>query len=328
MFVKKIKWGILGLGNIANQFARDLMLVNDAELYAVASRNSEKAKEFATIYNAPKAYGDYDALINDENVDIIYIATPHNTHASLTIKSLNSKKHVLCEKPVAINHFEAIQMVSASKNNNCFFMEAFWTRFNPSFREALLKINEGELGEIRYINADFSFLINNPSGRMTDMSLGGGSLLDMGVYPLFLTYAILGKPEKILASSLFFETGADQQTAVILQYKNAQAILQSNFMSHSNMSPTISGTQGRIILHPMWHEAQGYSLIKNGHKTDYHLPTKGKGFTYEIEECHKCINNNQIESHIWSHQNSLDLIKIVDQIRFQSGLTYCVDKNN
>jgi predicted dehydrogenase len=328
MSAKKIKWGILGLGNIANQFVRDLMLVEGAELYAVASRNGDNAKAFASNYNAPKAYGDYDALINDENVDIIYIATPHDTHAALTIQSLNSKKHVLCEKPVAINHFEGTQMVAASKRNNCFFMEAFWTRFNPSFREALSKVKQGELGEVRYINADFSYQLINPEKRFTEIALGGGSLLDMGVYPIFLAYALLGKPEKILASSLFFETGADQQTAVILQYKNAQAILQSNFMSHSNMSPTISGTEGRITLNPMWHEAQGYSLIKNSHKTDYYLPTKGKGFTYEIEECHKCINNNQIESELWSHQNSLDLIEIVDQIRLQTGLTYSVDKNN
>lgn len=325
MSSKKIKWGIIGLGSIANQFARDLLLVEDAELYAVASRNSDHAKAFALNYNALKAYGDYDSLINDENVDIIYIATPHDTHASLTIQSLNNKKHVLCEKPVAINHFDASQMIAASKKNNCFFMEAFWTRFNPSFREVLSKIREGELGEIKYINADFSFQVMNPAGRITDISLGGGSLLDIGVYPVFLTYVILGKPEKILASSLFFDSGADQQTAIILQYNNAQAILQSNFMSHSNMSPTISGTEGRITLNSIWHMAQGYSLIKSDHKIDFYHPTVGKGFTYEIEECHQCIYNNQIESQIWSHQNSLDLIEIVDQIREQTGLKYPAD---
>lgn len=325
MSVKKVKWGIIGLGNIANQFAGDLALVEEAELYAVASRNIENAKAFASVYKVPNAYGDYDSLINDENVDIIYIATPHNSHSSLTIQSLNNKKHVLCEKPVAMNHQEAIQMIAASTTNNCFFMEAFWTRFNPSFREVLYKIQQGEIGEIKYINADFSYQIMNPDKRFTDLSLGGGSLLDMGVYPLFLTYTLLGKPEKIVASSLFFETGADQQTAAILQYKNAQAIIQSNFMSHSNMSPTISGTQGRITIHPMWHEAQGYSVIKDNSKKDFYLPTNGRGFTYEIQECHHCMANNQIESKIWSHQNSLDLIEIVDQIRSHTGLKYEAD---
>jgi predicted dehydrogenase len=325
MIGKKINWGIIGLGSIANQFARDLLLVDNAVVYAVASRDENKAKAFASSYNATKAYGDYDALINDEHVDIIYIATPHDSHAALTIKALNNKKHVLCEKPIALNYHDASQMIAASKNNNCFFMEAFWTRFNPAFREALLKIKNGDLGTIKLINADFGFHVSKPDGRMTDMALGGGSLLDMGVYPLFLSYVILGKPDKVLASSLFFDTGADQQTAIILQYKNAQAILHSSFMSPTNMMAMVSGTEGRINLNPVWHEAQSYSLIKNNHKVDFHYPTKGKGFTYEIEECHQCINNKQIESQIWSHQNSLDLIDIADQVRRQIGLQYPSD---
>jgi hypothetical protein len=142
---------------------------------------------------------------------------------------------------------------------------------------------------------------------------------------LFLSYVVLGKPDKVLASSLFFDTGADQQTAIILQYKNAQAILHSSFMSPTNMMAMISGTEGRINLNAVWHEAQSYSLIKNNHKVDFHFPTKGKGFTYEIEECHQCINNKQIESQIWSHQNSLDLIDIADQVRKQIGLQYPSD---
>ncbi len=326
MNTKKTKWGILGLGNIANQFAFDLALVDTAELYAVASRNQDNANAFAQKHQATVAYDDYEALINDPLVDIIYIATPHDSHASLAVKALNTKKHVLCEKPVALNHHQASQMIAASQANNCFFMEAFWTRFNPSFQQALQKVRQGELGEIRYINADFSYLINNPGGRMTQMELGGGSLLDMGVYPLMLAYTILGKPEKVLASGLFFETGADQQTAMILQYKNAQALLQSSFMSHSNMVATISGTAGRINLNAFWYEAQGFSFTKNDHQTEYSFPTKGRGFTYEIEECHKCIQNGVIESSVWSHQNSLDLISIVDEIRTQIGLIYPADQ--
>lgn len=325
MSTQKIKWGIIGLGNIANQFASDLALVDTAELYAVASRNRDNANAFAIKHNATTVYDDYDSLINDPSVDIIYIATPHDSHSRIAIQALNSKKHVLCEKPIAINHNQASMMVAASKANNRFFMEAFWTRFNPTFKNVLSKIQEGELGQIRYINADFSYLIENPNGRMTDINLGGGSLLDMGVYPLMLAYVILGKPEKILTSSLFFETGADQQTAIILQYKNAQALLQSSFMSHSNMSPTISGTEGRITLNSMWHEAQGFSLLKNNHSEEYSIPTKGKGFTYEIEECHNCIEKGAIESQFWSHQNSLDLIDIADQVRKQAGIKYPSD---
>ena len=327
MNTKKIKWGIIGLGNIANQFAFDLALVDSAELYAVASRSLENANAFAQKHQATVAYNDYEALINDPLVDIIYIATPHDSHSSLAVQALNAKKHVLCEKPVALNQKQATKMVDAAKANNCFFMEAFWTRFNPSFQQALLKIKQGELGEIRYINADFSYLITNPGGRMTNMELGGGSLLDMGVYPLMLAYTVLGKPEKVLASALFFESGADQQTAMILQYKNAQAVLQSSFMSHSNMAATISGSAGRINLNAFWHEAQGFNFTKNDHQTDYSFPTKGRGFTYEIEECHQCIEKGAIESTVWSHQNCLDLITIVDAVRSQTGLKYAIDED-
>lgn len=322
---KKIKWGIIGLGNIAHQFAKDLMLVDEAELVAVASRNLDKAQEFAQNYDCSKAYDSYDAIINDAEVDILYIATPHNSHAALTIKALQNKKHVLCEKPIALNYTDAFQMIEASKKNNQFFMEAFWTRFNPSFREAFSKIKKGEIGEVKYINADFAFTAEELGGegnRKTDISLGGGALLDIGVYPLFLCYVVLGIPVEILAKANFHQTGADLQTSMILQYDNAQAILHSSFVSTSNIKATINGTKGRINLNTLWHQTQSYTLTVDEQDEEILLPTKGKGFTYEIEECHHCIKENKIESELWSHQNSLELIKIVDEVRSKIGLGY------
>lgn len=322
---EKIKWGIIGLGNIAHQFAKDLMLVDEAELVAVASRNLDKAQEFAQNYDCSKAYDSYDAIINDAEVDILYIATPHNSHAALTIKALRNKKHVLCEKPIALNYTDAFQMIEASKKNNQFFMEAFWTRFNPSFREAFSKIKKGEIGEVKYINADFAFTAEELGGegnRKTDISLGGGALLDIGVYPLFLCYLVLGIPVEILAKANFHQTGADLQTSMILQYDNAQAILHSSFVSTSNIKATINGTKGRINLNTLWHQTQSYTLTVDEQDEEILLPTKGKGFTYEIEECHHCIKENKIESELWSHQNSLELIKIVDEVRSKIGLEY------
>ncbi|WP_299434466.1 Gfo/Idh/MocA family oxidoreductase [uncultured Aquimarina sp.] len=323
---KKVKWGIIGLGNIAHQFAQDLTLVSDAEIVAVASRTIDKAQKFAKQYAVKKSYGSYTEVMKDPDIDIIYIATPHDSHASLTIKCLEQGKHVLCEKPVALNFNEALQMVETSRANNKFFMEAFWTRFNPSLQEVLLKIKSGEVGEIKYINADFAFNVGTPSERMINVQNGGGSLLDMGVYPLFLAYVILGSPHKVLASANFYESGADKQTSMILQYQNAQAVLHSSFVSPSNMVATISGAKGRICLNSIWHETQSYSVVKNDQVVDYHFPTKGKGFTYEIEECHLCIRNQKIESEIWSHQNSLDLIKIVDDVREQTKLKFPKEK--
>ncbi|HWS60802.1 MAG TPA: Gfo/Idh/MocA family oxidoreductase [Flavobacterium sp.] len=321
----KIKWGIIGLGNIARQFTNDLMLVEDAELVAVASRSIEKSEKFAKEFQCNKAYSSYNDILNDNEIDIIYIATPHSSHASLTIKALQNNKHVLCEKPIALNSSDALQMIQASKANNKFFMEAFWTRFNPSFREVFSKIKKGEIGEVKYINADFAFCADTLEGignRKTDLNLGGGSLLDIGVYPLFLCYVVLGFPKEILAMANFHQEGADLQTSIILQYENAQAILHSSFVSTSNIKATINGTKGRLNLNTPWHEAQSFTLTIEPNEEEFLLPTKGKGFTYEIEECHHCIKGNRIESELWSHQNSLDLIKIVDRVRKQIGLEY------
>lgn len=320
-----VKWGIIGLGSIAHQFCEDLALVADAEIYAVASRDSTKAEEFQRAHKAIKAYGNYEALLKDPDVDIIYVATPHSSHATWSIAALEHGKHVLCEKPIALNYSQASQMIQASKKAQKFFMEAFWTRFNPTFKEVLSKVQNGAIGTVNYVNAEFSFPMQIPNeSRMTDLDLGGGSLLDMGVYPLFLSYMIFGKPQKILASSSFFETGADQQTSIILQYDHAQAIHHSSFMSATPMRPTISGTEGYITIDAIWHEAQGYSITKNDQEEKFQLPTLGKGFTYEIEECHSCIQNNKIESRIWSHENSLELIAIVDEVRVQTGLKFPV----
>lgn len=319
----KIRWGIIGLGNIAHQFASELLLVEGAEIVAVASRNLDKAIEFAELYNCKTAYGNYDAIIKDDSIDILYIATPHNSHAKITIEALKNNKHVLCEKPIALNYNAALNMIETSRKYNKFFMEGFWTRFNPSFQEAYAKIKKGEIGDVKYINADFAFYVENLEGnRMTDMALGGGALLDIGVYPLFLTYLMLGIPTEILAKSNFHRTGADMQTSMILQYDDAQAILHSSFLSTSEMKATISGTKGNIILNPIWHMTESYTLVKNNKRRNFKLPTKGIGYTYEIEECHKCITENKIESSLWSHQNSLDLIKMVDEVRTQIGLKF------
>lgn len=319
----KVKWGIVGLGKIANKFASELQLVESAELCAVASRNLDKAQEFANHFQCLKAYGSYDELFQDENVDILYIATPHDSHAELTIKALQNNKHVLCEKPIALHYQDALQMITTSKKYNKFFMEAFWTRFNPSVREALHHVQNGVIGDVKYLNADFAFTVENLEGnRMTDIKLGGGSLMDVGVYPLFLAYLILGIPKEIVAKSNFHSTGADLQTSIILHYEMAQAILHSSFLSSSNLKASISGTQGRINLNSPWFMTESYTLIQDDHKEKFKRPTLGKGYTYEIEECHACIKANKIESELWSHQNSLELIAIVDEVRKQIGLVY------
>lgn len=319
----RINWGIVGLGNIANQFAADLLLLEDANLAAVASRDFNKANDFAKQYNCPKAYDSYEALFADNEVDIVYIATPHDSHAELSIRALENGKHVLCEKPMAISYKDAARMIEASKKYNKFFMEAFWTRFIPSVKEVLEKINQGIIGDVNYVKADFAFYANEKAGgRLFDEKLGGGALYDIGVYPLFLSYIMLGIPKEIIAKSISAKNGIDLQTSMVLNYEKAQAILHASINSRSDMKAVIGGTQGYIQLNAPWHVADGYTIVINDDEEVFNFPTLGKGYTYEAIECHKCIRNNQIESELWPHQNSLDLSKIAEEIKIQISLPF------
>jgi predicted dehydrogenase len=214
-------------------------------------------------------------------------------------------------------------MILTAKKHNKFFMEAFWTRFNPSMRETLQHIKEGAIGEVKYVNADFAIKFENPDNtRMTDIKLGGGALMDIGVYPLFLAYLILGVPKEIVAKTNLYSTGVDAQTSVIMQYEGAQAVLHTSFLYTNNVEATISGTKGRINLDSLWFMTESYSLIQGEQKTKFEKPTLGKGYTYEIEECHSCLRANRLESELWSHQNSLELAKIIEEVKNQIGLVY------
>lgn len=319
---KKIKWGIIGLGNIAHQFATDLLLAADADLLAAASRDILKADEFAAKYNAAKAYDSYEALFADQEVDIVYIATPHDSHAELSIKALESGKHVLCEKPIALSYKDAERMIEASKKHNKFFMEAFWTRFIPAVQDVLVKVGSGIIGEANYIKADFAFIGNDAGGSRLFDKNRGGALFDIGVYPLFFSYIVFGIPKEIMAKAVYHKNGIDLQTSMILQYDKAQAVLHSSIVSESDMKAIIGGTKGRIELNSPWFMADGYSVFKNEQEVVYNLPTLGKGYAHEIIECNNCVRNNQIESKLWSHQNSLDLSRMVEEIKTQIKLPF------
>ena len=320
----KIGWGIVGLGGIAHSFAKDLALVEEGQLIGVASRSIHKAKEFGEIYDAKYQFGNYEELFLCEEVDVVYIATPHTSHAALSIAAMNHGKHVLCEKPFGINSGEVEQMIKAAEQNGVFLMEAMWSRFNPSIQKVKQLVTEGIIGTPEYVHADFAFyaLDREEEGRLLNRDLAGGSLLDIGIYPIFLAYLILGKPQKILAASNFYKTGVEIQTSMIFQYPSAQAILYSGLKSKSEMKAEISGSKGALFLDPRWHETQGYSLELDGSIQHFDLPTKGKGYASEIEEVHKCLRANQRESNLWSFQNSRDLMQIMDEVRKQTGITF------
>ncbi|MEH6680020.1 MAG: Gfo/Idh/MocA family oxidoreductase [Sediminicola sp.] len=318
---QKIRWGILGPGHIAHSFAKDLQHIKDGILVAVASRNLDRAKAFAVEYGAPLAFGSYMELMECSEVDVIYIATPHTFHAELAIMAMEKGKHVLCEKPLGINREEVQRMVDVAREKRVFLMEALWSRFNPTIQKMKSLVSEGHIGEIGFLRADFAFyaLDRDEKGRILNVELAGGSLLDIGIYPIFLAYLLLGVPDRIMASSKFHAKGAEIQTSMIFDYPTAQALLYSGLTGKSEMKAEISGSAGSLYLNPRWHEAQGLTWIKEGVVETLDMPTLGRGYTYEIMEVHHCLRQEKLQSDHWSHQNSLDLIGILDQVRKQTG---------
>ena len=318
-----MKWGIVGLGKIANGFVKDLIQLEPMVLDAVASRSLDKADAFKSQYGANKAYGCYDDLFNDQEVDIVYIATPHNSHMSLSIAAMKAGKHVLCEKPIAINQAQMQMMIDQAKESKVFLMEALWTRFNPSILKIFELINSGANGQLNYINADFCFQRDFPvESRMLDISLAGGSLLDIGIYPVFLAYLLMGMPKEILASAHFHQTGADLQTTAILKYDSGFANIMSSVRSQSDMVAEIHGDKGSIIIDTVWHETEGFKLILGDEIKTFHYPKKGKGYTYEIQDCYDSLVAGKCESDHWSLQDSFNLVSILDSIREKIGLKY------
>lgn len=319
-----IRWGIIGPGRIAHSFAKDLRLVPEGILTAVASRNLGSAKAFAEEYGAGRAFGSYAELMDSDLVDVVYIATPHTSHAELAIMAMDKGKHVLCEKPMGIDKGQVQRMVEAANRNKVFLMEALWSRFNPTIMRIKKLVDERHIGPISYIQADFAFyaLDRDEKGRLLNLELAGGSLLDIGIYPIFLAYLMLGRPDGITASSRFHTTGAEIQTSMIFEYPRAQAMLYSGLNSKSDMRAQITGSGGSIYIHPRWHEAHGFSLEKEGVLEDFELPPIGKGYAHEIMEIHRCLKTGKIQSELWSHGNSLDLIGIMDEVRRKTGIRF------
>lgn len=319
-----IRWGIVGAGNIAHTFAKDLALVKGNTLTGVASRSLQKAKEFADLYDAPHSFGSYEALFQSDVIDVVYIATPHTSHAELSMMAMEHNKHVLCEKPMGITIDEVQAMIASSKKNNVFLMEALWSRFNPTIIKVKELVEQGAIGTVGYLNADFAFygLDRDEKGRLLNPDLAGGSVLDIGIYPIFLSYLILGMPNEITAKSKFYKTGVEIQTSMIFEYDKAQAILYSGLSSNSEMKVEIAGSTGSIYIKPRWHETTGYILENGGNVQDIEVGKLGKGYTYEIEEVQRCLEAGKLESDLWSHQNTTDLVILLDSVRAKAGIRF------
>ena len=320
------KWGILGPGNIAHQFAQGLSVTEKGKIHAVGSRDISRAKAFAEQYGAEKFYGSYEELIMDDDLDIIYIATPHHLHYELTKKCFDQGKNVLCEKPICINSRQFEELRLYAKEKNVFYMDAIWTRFHPIIKKSLELVHE--IGEIKTIKADFGFKADyDPNSRLFNPELGGGTILDIGIYTLFMPLLFLGKPDTINANAIIGETGVDNSSAMILSYNNgAIASLLSTFMTNTSTEAEISGTKGKIIFHSRFFMTSKLTLALNDKEAnEINMDFKMNGYEYEAEEAMKCLDKGLLESPLLPLSFTSDLMSIMDEVRDQIGVKYSCD---
>ncbi len=319
-------WGIIGPGNIAKEFVQDLKYVQNknCEVGPVLGHDAEHTKEFVKIHGG-YITNNISELIKC-NPDCVYIATPHSLHFEQALFCLENKTPVLCEKPLAINAKQVTALVEASKRNNTFLLEGLWTRFLPSFGFLFNTVRSGTIGEILNVHADMSFIAEkDKSNRFFNPELGGGSLLDVGVYAVYLGYLLLGNPKEIFASGKVNENNIDETCGIMLKYDEGRyAMLESSIITQTQNSAWIYGDKGTIHIKRPWTEhPEKIDVLVNNQSPFDHIPSwQGRGFQYEVEEVIKCLDENKIESSIIPHKASLEVVKIMDSVREQLNIIY------
>jgi len=323
---KTYNWAILGCGSIARKFASDLKILPNARLYGAASRSLENAQNFASEFGFEKAFGSYEEMVNDPAVDVVYIATPHSHHCEHTLLCLNHQKAVLCEKAFAINSREVNLMINAARENNMFLMEAFWTRFLPSFLKVLDIVRSGELGALRLVRSDFAFNAPFiPEDRNYNIALGGGSLLDIGIYPIFMSLMVFGKPTEIKSMARFSPTGSEESIMMSFGYPGGEiASLVSSFGFQSPVQAEFCFENGFVRLNRHFHIPTTLTYCKNGGEEQLLTFGENPGFGYEYEAAHvmDCLDAGKKESEMMPLSVSVDLMEILDKVRKDAGIVF------
>lgn len=326
-----LRWGIIGPGRIAEQFARALTVVDGACLYAVASSSWQRAEKFASDHGATVYYNSYQALTEDPNVDAIYIATPHRFHFQQARDCLLAGKPVLCEKPLTVNASETEQLITLSKATGLFLMEALWTRYLPIYQHVKAWLQEDKIGTVTRVTSSFGFEFpRNKEDRLLNHQLAGGALLDLGVYNLSLSQWIFAaQPESFSINGFLGDTHVDEHDEVLLSYSDGRCsdfIISLNQQLSNNL--IISGSSGTISIDAMFWDAKKATLRINGesaNKAEVLTVTeefRATGFEYEIEEAVYCIQHGLTESPRMPLNDSLATMKLMDQLRSAIGLTY------
>ena len=321
-----IRWGILGTGAIAHKFADALTVVPDAELAAVGSRAQNTADAFGDEFDIPRRHDSYTSLAEDPEVDAIYVSSPHPMHHDNTLLCLNADKAVLCEKPFALNAREAESMIQCARDRGLFLMEAMWTRFLPAIAQVRQWLADEAIGDVRLMMADFGFRANfNPEGRLLNPELGGGALLDIGVYVVSLASMVYGEqPDRVAALADIGTTGVDEQTTMAFHYDSgAMAALACAVRTDTPRAVSILGTKGNIHIPTPFYDTYTATLNVDGEAPVAVEPDRVEnGFKYEIEEVGRCLRDGLLESPALSLEETLAIISTLDAVRAEIGLKY------
>ncbi len=325
---EKTRWGILGPGGIARRFADAVGNVPHATLMAVGSRTQERAESFGKEFDIPNRHGSYEALAQDPEVDAIYVSTPHPMHKDAVLLAFEGRKAVLCEKPLTVTESETNTLIAAAREQNCFLMEAMWTRFLPSITKVRELIADNAIGEVRMVKADFGFRAGfDPKGRLFAPELAGGGLLDVGVYNVSFASMLLGEPEEVTSAAQLGETGVDEQCSLVLKYAQGElAVLNSAVRTTMSNDAWVFGTEGRIYIDAPWYGGTYFSLMRDGKDAErFEEPIQGNGFEYQIHEVRKCLDAGRLESAILPLDESAAVMRTMDRARAQWGLRYPVE---
>jgi predicted dehydrogenase len=334
--MESIGWGVLATGTITHEFARDLALVPGARLAAVGSRRLESARDFADQYGAAAAYGSYEELVADPAVDVVYIATPHAFHLDNARLCFEAGKHVLCEKPLALDAADAAEMVRLAGEHDRFLMEAMWTACHPVIRELRERLGSGELGTPHQLHAELGFPVDaGPDDRMFDPALGASALLDIGIYPLVFAHLMLGPAERLTATAHLSDRGIDLDIAVAGRYPGgALATMTASITSYSSRKAEIGTSTGRIDLDDFHHpakavftpyaEGEGSWVVEPGEPVEIlgAKPVIGQGYGNEIAEVGRCLREGLRESPLVPHEQTLTLLRQMDELRAQVGVSF------
>jgi predicted dehydrogenase len=322
---KKYKWGVLAPGKMSAKFTKGLKLLDNVELYAVGSRDKSRAEKFAADHGYKKFYGSYEELANDKDVDVIYIASQHSHHLEHTLLCLKNKKAVICEKAFGLNSTEVKSMISESEKQKVFLMEALWPPFQPIYRKTKEILLRGDPGKIIHLDARFSFQAPyDPADRKFNLDLGGGSLLDIGIYPVIDSLYFMGVPSDVLAKASFSMTGSEDAISIVLGYEDGRmATLYSSFRTAGGIGCDLLCENGNLLFTRERDMSQRLRVNLNGKENEeYSLLPDGMGYQYEAIEVMKCLDEGKLQSDVVPHSFSLNLMNILDRIRNAAGIVY------